>query len=1610
MALTRPRYSQIPDSDYKNSCRIVTTTNVTLTGGAPLTYDGVTLVQYDRVLVTGQTDKTQNGIYSVSTLGSGSNGTWVRSKDANANDRLTAGMNTFIEEGAYTGQFWHLLTPGPIVLGVTELIFGQLSGNTTITNGIIIGNLIVGSNIVSNSGNISISTTTGALVITGEGGAGVGGNIFAGGNITANAFYTLNGLFWSGNGQAFSSGLEVSEINAANTLSNISTQVTSIRFDKDTGFSVSELNPGNIKVSLGSSFKTWHVPGQADLVAVAEDEVTFFGNGIDITTNPTFPKSITFIANNSVLEANISAYQLYANANAASQQTDIDSINANLGAYQLYANANIGTLFLGNASTNANLGAYQTYANTSIATLDANIGTLFLGNASTNANLGAYQLYANANIGSIYNQLNTLDANVGAFELYANANIGTLFLGNASTNANLGAYQLYANANAASQQTDINNINANLGAYQLYANANIGTLFLGNLSTQANLGAYQIWANLEISDALYEIDNLTFSSNANAAIQAAAINALSANINAFQYYANTKIGTNNNSNLVIASTTDSVSAVTGALVVKGGVGVGGNLYVTGNIYASNLTAISISTLSVTDPLLYLTADSPFPYNYDIGFFSHYSTTSGFEQHTGIARDYTNGIWGFFSNLSANPGATVDWTEANLIYDTVRVGELVASNTTPSTSTTTGALRVAGGAGVEGALYITNTGDVSANIGTLFLGNASTQANLGAFQTYANTSFATLDANIGTISTTVNDLASTLGSYTSYANVYLGVSKTFTVTNVTSSEYIIDGTGSNPALYLIRGQKYNFSINASSHVFWIKTAPSTGTGDQYSDGVVGNGTDNSTIVFDVPLAAPDILYYSSQYDASMNGQLLIVDFGDIDANIGVLYNANISTQANLGTLFLGNLSTNANLGAFQTYANATFTTYSNANVAAYLPIYAGNISAGNIEVTGKTVADKFYTTNGIYWSGNGNPYATGSGSGITYTAATTPPISPTVGDQWYDTAEGILYEYMDDGDTNQWVDIISPTFSGANPVAFNSNVTVTGNIFIGDGIFWYANGDPYASGGGGSFSGSDDVLRANVGAFQLYVNANIGTDRIWLSNLQSNIETINANLGAYQIYANANLGTLFLGNAITNANLGAYQTWANATFGTSTYSNTNVAAYLSSGIQTTGANITGDVNIVGNITGSLGFMLEKTNIVPSSPATVSDIDILTCPIVFFTSNATSNIAVNLRGNSTTALNDIVANGQAVTFSMFMPQATAYYVNEIRIDNLSVPSANVSWQGYVPVSSGNANSIDLYAFTAIKGSINNWRVFATQTTYTHSGLWNNYRTVQFAAEYIVIAGGGSGGTSYGGGGGAGGLRYGSVPISGQQTYTVTVGGGGAATSVNSANGSVGTSSTFSGPTFSTVTAAGGGHGSAQGAVGGNGGSGGGGGSNSSKAGGISTPVTAPVQGYAGGSGIGGSGVRGAGGGGGAGGDGSTGSTVAGGNGGVGANYSAWATATSSGVGGYYAGGGGGGAISGTNVGGTGGSGGGGRGGSGNNNGGTAGSTNTGGGGGGMGDRPTPPGTGSSGAGGSGIVIIRYADTHPAAASTTGSPNVYTDGGYRYYKFTGDGSITW
>ena len=129
MGLTRPRAHQLQDIDYKQTARVITTANVTLSGGAPATVDGTSLALTNRVLVTAQTTGTENGIYEVTVVGSGSNGTWVRTEDANATGDIKGGTIIMITEGTvYADTQWKLTTDNPITIGSTTLTFAR-NGN-----------------------------------------------------------------------------------------------------------------------------------------------------------------------------------------------------------------------------------------------------------------------------------------------------------------------------------------------------------------------------------------------------------------------------------------------------------------------------------------------------------------------------------------------------------------------------------------------------------------------------------------------------------------------------------------------------------------------------------------------------------------------------------------------------------------------------------------------------------------------------------------------------------------------------------------------------------------------------------------------------------------------------------------------------------------------------------------------------------------------------------------------------------------------------------------------------------------------------------------------------------------------------------------------------------------------------------------------------------------------------------------------------------------------------------------------------------------------------------------------------------------------------------------
>lgn len=97
---------------YKAPCRTVAATNITLSGLQ--TVGGVSVVAGDRVLVMGQTNAVNNGIYVVSSSA------WTRAKDFDGNRDVVDGTAVFVVSNA--GEY-RVTTDNPITIGTSSINF-----------------------------------------------------------------------------------------------------------------------------------------------------------------------------------------------------------------------------------------------------------------------------------------------------------------------------------------------------------------------------------------------------------------------------------------------------------------------------------------------------------------------------------------------------------------------------------------------------------------------------------------------------------------------------------------------------------------------------------------------------------------------------------------------------------------------------------------------------------------------------------------------------------------------------------------------------------------------------------------------------------------------------------------------------------------------------------------------------------------------------------------------------------------------------------------------------------------------------------------------------------------------------------------------------------------------------------------------------------------------------------------------------------------------------------------------------------------------------------------------------------------------------------------------
>lgn len=125
------------------------------------------------------------------------------------------------------------------------------------------------------------------------------------------------------------------------------------------------------------------------------------------------------------------------------------------------------------------------------------------------------------------------------------------------------------------------------------------------------------------------------------------------------------------------------------------------------------------------------------------------------------------------------------------------------------------------------------------------------------------------------------------------------------------------------------------------------------------------------------------------------------------------------------------------------------------------------------------------------------------------------------------------------------------------------------------------------------------------------------------------------------------------------------------------------------------------------------VFETTTVSATAATTNVYFDVATQSVLYYTSNASGNWTLNVRGNSTTTLGSIMAVGQTVTIAFLVTQgATAYYQTGFQIDGAVFTP---KWQGGTSIVSGNASAIDAYVFSIVKTGSSTYTVFGSQTKF-------------------------------------------------------------------------------------------------------------------------------------------------------------------------------------------------------------------------------------------------------------------------------------------------------
>ena len=157
------------------------------------------------------------------------------------------------------------------------------------------------------------------------------------------------------------------------------------------------------------------------------------------------------------------------------------------------------------------------------------------------------------------------------------------------------------------------------------------------------------------------------------------------------------------------------------------------------------------------------------------------------------------------------------------------------------------------------------------------------------------------------------------------------------------------------------------------------------------------------------------------------------------------------------------------------------------------------------------------------------------------------------------------------------------------------------------------------------------------------------------------------------------------------------------------------------LAATGGDASIDLNLtpkgVGRATfngqGKIQSVAEKVTTAATAATGTVAYDVLTQAVLNYTTDASANWTLNIRGDGSNSLDSIMDTGESITIAHIVSQgATAYYNNVFQIDGSTVTP---EWQGGTAPTAGNINSLDTYTYTIIKTGSATFTALASQTQF-------------------------------------------------------------------------------------------------------------------------------------------------------------------------------------------------------------------------------------------------------------------------------------------------------